>query len=299
METYYKDVVKTNEVCLANLIYTIDINKLFDKQYIETDELRLEITSNFKNTMNCLSGRIIDKINNTQIALKIYPAKVRYNISNSKDVEYKYEEIKTIFKQNNIIFYSDLYKKKITINILLAPTMQDYNSALYATTQLLTKKDKFDKELCKIHGTGFKYPNIWENTIKNFIYILINQNLTHTSNKIEDFYYIMSNCIYKVGFNISLWDLVSNINKISDFEDCFVIYDNLRDSHEAIITLPLRTLNVKSKLWRNNIEASFIVRTTGSITQSCPSDEMGQIAYYMFKKMIETLGDKIKSNINT
>ena len=287
MQVQYEDVLKTNEVSLAHLRHTINTNNLLSNLVLENNNIRLEVINDKKNTMNCIGAKISYKLSNIRATLKLYPSKIKINLL--KEAEEKYSKIKEILDEHNILYDIHIHKKKITVNLLKIDDIYDINNSIYYIKNILGEKESYTKEPCKIHVTGIKNPKEWDNILEELLPLLVQNDITISSNYVEDIYYIMSNCIYNLGHKITLWNLVLNINKQPGFETAFCLYDNLRHSHDTNIIVPLEGYDIKSKMWSTHIEASFTIRTTGTVTQSCPSDELGRIMYYKFREAIQNM----------
>ncbi len=289
MEMSYEEVKKTNEVSLAHLTKTINIFELSNMVEISNESISVKITAKLGNAMNCVGLKAYDISHDIYVTLKIYPIKIRMLAKQLNQVENIVKNIRSILDNNidNILYDIHIHGKKITINLCSMPS-----PFIYHMLDVYSDSNMTDIEYkpCKIHATGLKSPESWDYILSKLLPLFKENMLTDDDTKIDEVYYIMSNCKYNIGFKIALWELVSNIHTIEGFENAICLYDNLRKAHEAIIILPLKdNPNILSKMWRNNIEASFNIRNTGSVRQSCPSDETGKIAYDMFKDAIVNL----------
>lgn len=279
----YENVQCTNEVSLAHINNTIDIEKLSEANTLSNDKLSIIITAKLGNAMNCVGMKVHDITHDVNATLKLYPYKIHIKLDNVKTQE---ESIRSILDQH-IRYRLTRYKDKLTINILEHTKLNIFEFISHLSSDIECKS-------AKIHATGLKSPESLDYILDNLIPLLKEHKIIEEDTVIQDLYYIMSNCKYNLGFKVALWPLVSQINMISGFEDAFCIYDNLRNAHETIIILPMENHpEITKKIWRTNIEVSFSIKNKGSVNQSSPSSETGRIAYYMLKRAIKQLGTSI------
>ncbi len=298
-------VEDTTNVALILLKGTIHLPKLLKGDYevenqykdvivnIKPDKMNKSTTSDY-----CLAVDM--RLSDSSIAkLTLYAPKII--ITGSKELDIILESIKPLLLELKCKFEYPLLKTKLTINFFNcgdAKNIQTVHSKLVEFIDLnIYPNLKIDYELSKIHVKGLRHGNQIKEIGNLFIDMFSNTNIAKSLN-INSIGYIMSNCNYKLGFKINIWNLANLIRTVDNFKNAIVIYDNIgrNVAHSVMIILPLAAHIPKkhlTQLHRNNIEASFKVNNTGYVTQSSPSRRCNNIAHKLFLAAIVELGANI------
>ena len=150
----------------------------------------------------------------------------------------------------------------------------------------------------KLHITGLRYNNQIEITTDKFLEKFSNIEGITSKLEMKSVGYIMSNLSYFLDSPIAIWEFISQINTVPGFENAICIYENLKIAYLAIIIVPLNVSDsIRKTLWRYNVEVSYTIKNTGNVTQSCPSDECGVIAYNMMMRAYNILKHSCSRNM--
>lgn len=248
--------------------------------------------------LSCV-GVILKLKDGTIATLNIYAARIIVRAKKSKEL------IGCISDTLNSINVNHAINKKERELVITLYTLGNYNKVSDVEHELKTTLlEEFDVQLKEIqydmphvHVTGTRSKEHL-NEIGEVIPEMFNDTKIAPNLKLNYCSNIMSNFSYVLANRIATYDLAILITEVPGFEDAFCIYDNVRNPNCVVIYLPLNANNLPSDIdsslfWRDNIEASYTVKKTGQVTQSCPSIDVGIYAYEMFQRAIKILGDRI------
>lgn len=240
------------------------------------------------------------KLNDGTVAtLNIYAARIIVRAKKSKEL---IEPISEILESINVNHAINKKERELVITLYTLGKYEKVSEVEKELREFLSEKfstqlKEIQYDMPHIHTTGTRsiahlneigeiVPRLFQGTP-----IAPTLKLNYCSN-------IMSNFSYVLGKRIATYDLAVLITQVPGFENAFAIYDNVRNPNCVVIYLPLHEENTPKNIdlslfWRDNIEASYTVKKTGQVTQSCPSIEIGVFAYDLFQNAIKILGNKI------
>lgn len=277
-------------VSLPNLLH-IDCAKYPPIQQIQKSRMN----KNGK-IISCVAAKMLLP-SGSRATLKVYAAKISVKIRRNAEIVIKI--VKNVLKNFGAEYQMIDTDKKVDItfsNFGIGQKVEEIEEKIKKRLKRKEMEDdvkSIEKKLTIIHITGIRTKKQIDETRLLFEELFLGTTVYSNLNNAV-LYSIMSNCKYEIGYNIAIWELTKFISTAPGFENCFSIYDNLVDANCVTIVLPLNMSKKISKtLWRTNIEASFIVKNTGFVTQSTPSAECGKIAYELFCGAIKFLGERI------